>query len=134
LNCRYFIEYLHAIVFGKGHSNILEDFLYVTFRCTQFIAMIRANAIIDILISRPLRWLSSKGRELENWSPVSMGEAFDLVYTFFQEAQLDGSLFLDPELDIFEPIAASQPLFAAWRDFSFINRRAYDHRTASRNT
>ena len=41
------------------------------------------------------------------------------MYAFFQEAQLDGSLFLDPELDIFEPIAASQPLFAAWRDFTF---------------
>lgn len=113
----YFINYLHDIVFGKGHSNILEDFLYVTFRSLQFVAMTRANAIIDIQVSRPLRWLSGKARELQNWSPVSMGEALDLVHDFFERAQYDGSLFLDPALDIFKPIADQQPRFAVWRKF-----------------
>lgn len=81
--------------------------------------MVRANAIIDVLISRPLRWLSGKARELHNWSPVSMGEALDIVEQFFMRAQLDGSLFLEPSLDLFEPIAQKQPLFAKWRDFTF---------------
>lgn len=47
-----------------------------------------------------------------------MGRALDLVEQFFQQAQHDGSLFLDPELDIFKPIAEEQPLFAAWRRFT----------------
>lgn len=118
VNRTYIIEYLHSIVFCKGHSNILEDFLYVTFRSIQFIAMTRANALIDILISRPLRWLSGKARELQEWSPVSMGEVLDLVHDFFEKAQLDGSLFFDAELDIFKPIADKQPLFARWREFT----------------
>lgn len=118
VNRRYMVEFLHPIVFAKGHSNILEDFLYVTFRSLQFVAMIRANALVDIHVSRPLRWLSGKARELQNWSPVSMREALDLVHDFFQKAQLDGSLFLDPDLDIFKPIAEKQPLFARWRLFT----------------
>lgn len=44
-----------------------------------------------------------------------MGRALDLVEQFFERAQHDGSLFLDPHLDIFKPIADEQPTFAAWR-------------------
>lgn len=47
-----------------------------------------------------------------------MGKVLDLVEQFFLRAQHDGSLFLDPELDIFGPIAAEQPLFAAWRRYT----------------
>lgn len=115
---KYFIEYLHGVVFGKDHSNILEDFLYVVHRSMQFIAATRANAIIDLIISRPLRWLTGNSHKLEGWSPFSMGEALDLVEQFFMRAQHDGSLFMDGELDIFEPIAAKQPLFAEWREFT----------------
>lgn len=58
VNRKYFIEFLHQRVFQQKHSNILEDFLYVTFSAVQYIAMARANALVDVLISRPLRWLS----------------------------------------------------------------------------
>lgn len=80
----------------------------------QYIAMTRANAIIDLLVSRPLRWLAGKSSKLVEWSPYSMGEALDLVEQFFERAQHDGSLFFNPSLDIFAPIADKQPLFAAW--------------------
>lgn len=116
---KYFIEYLHGVVFGKDHSNILEDFLYVVHRSMQFIAATRANAIVDLLISRPLRWLTGNSHRLHDWSPYSMGEALDLVEQFFLASQHDGSLFLDPNLDIFAPIAVRQPLFAKWRDYTF---------------
>lgn len=55
---KYFVEFLHDRVFQKKHSNILEDFLYVTFSSLQYVAMVRANALVDVLISRPMRWLS----------------------------------------------------------------------------
>lgn len=55
---KFFIEFLHERVFLQKHSNILEDFLYVTFTSVQYVAMARANALVDVLISRPLRWLS----------------------------------------------------------------------------
>lgn len=115
---KFFVEYLHERVFLKANKNILEDFLYVTFTSTQYVAMARANAIVDILISRPMRWLSGKSSKLDNWSPRSMGEVLDIVEQFFIRAQHDGSLFLDPNLDLFKPIADKQHLFAAWRRFT----------------
>lgn len=106
-------------MFCKGHKNILEDFLYVTFSAMQYVAMTRANAIVDILISRPMRWLSGKSAQLHQWSPCSMGEVLDIVEQFFERAQHDGSLFLDPSLDLFKTIAEKQPLFAEWRLYTF---------------
>ena len=112
----YIVEFLHGLVFGADHSNILEDFLYMAFSSEQFIAMTRANAIIDLRISRPLRWLSGKshemGEENHDWSPISMGWALDLVEQEFVKASTDGSVLLDPALDVFAPIAAKSPLFA----------------------
>lgn len=55
---KYLVEFLHDRVFQQKHSNILEDFLYVTFSSLQYVAMARANGLVDVLISRPLRWLS----------------------------------------------------------------------------
>lgn len=115
----YFIQYLHGIVFGPDHSNILEDFLFVTLRSTQYVAMTRANAIIDLLVSRPLRWLAGKSSQLSEWSAYAMGEALDLVEQLFERAQHDGSLFLDRSLDLFKPISDKQPLFAAWQQDTF---------------
>lgn len=131
VNRKFFIEFLHERVFQMKHSNILEDFLYVTFSSLQYIAMTRANALVDVLISRPLRWLSGKSSQLHQWSPRSLGRALDLVEHFFERAQHDGSLFLDPELDIFKSIADEQPLFAAWRRYTMEEDviRAPDGRT-----
>ena len=35
--------------------------------------MMRANAVVDLLISHPLRWLAGKAYELDNFSPLSLG-------------------------------------------------------------
>lgn len=67
VNRKYFVEFLFDRVFQQKHSNILEDFLYVTFSSLQYVAMTRANAIVDLLISRPLRWLSGNKQH----SPLS---------------------------------------------------------------
>ena len=116
----YMIEYLHTLVHGGNHSNILEDFLYISFGSLQFIAMTRANAIIDLFVSRPLRWLSGNSYLLDNWSPLDMRVALRLAYDIFVEAANDGSVLLDPaRVDIFKPIADTQPLFAEWRRYTF---------------
>lgn len=125
INRKFFVEYLHDRVYTTRHSNILEDFLYITFRSMQYVAMTRANAIIDLLISRPMRWLSGKSTHLTNWSPFSMGRVLDIVEQFLLKAQHDGSLFLDPKLDLFKEISDEQPLFAAWRTFTFTEEYVY---------
>lgn len=62
--------------------------------------------------------LAGKSAELHQWSPRSMGKVLDLVEQFLVRAQLDGSLFFDPALDLFKPIADEQPLFAEWRRYT----------------
>ena len=121
----YIIEFLHSLVFGADHSNILEDFLYTSFRSQQYIAMTRANAIIDLTISRPLRWLAGNSYKLDKWSPLSMGRALDMVEKVFKDAALDGSVLLNPTLDIFKEIADEQPLFAAYRKFMYEEEHVY---------
>ena len=125
INRKYMVEYLHGLVFSGDHSNILEDFLYITYTTTQFIAMIRANAIIDLLVSRPLRCLTGLAHELDSFSPVTLltikdgkplhASPIDLVEALFKKGEADGSTLLDSTLDIFKPIANMQPKFAAWQ-------------------
>lgn len=121
INRRYLVEYLHAQVFASNHKNILEDFLYQALLIDQFIAMTRANALIDLRISRPHRWLSGKTHELYDWSPIQMNGVLDLIDEVFQKIRDDGSVLLDAGLDIFKPVADAQPLFRAYLEFT------YDH-------
>ena len=115
----YLVEFLYPLVYGADHSNILEDFLYIAYRTTEYIAMTRVNGLIDILVSRPLRWLAGNTYQLDNWSPLDMRRALKLVHDVFELAANDGSVLLDPTLDIFGPIAKVQPQFAEWRRFIF---------------
>ena len=70
--------------------------------------MMRANALIDLFISRPLRFLDGSAQELDNWSPKKADWAYDLVDDFLERASHDGSLFLNAELNVFKPIADEQ--------------------------
>jgi hypothetical protein len=115
----YMVEFLHTLVYGADHSNILEDFLYLSFRSVEYIAMTRANALIDLLISRPLRWLAGNAYLLDNFSPIDMRIALGLVHDIFLKAADDGSVLLDPSLDIFKSIADAQPLFAEHLKYTF---------------
>ena len=121
---RYMVEFLHLHVFGADHSNILEDFLYITLSAVEYIAMLRANAIIDLLISRPLRFLSGSAYKLNNFSPLSLGTvgkkgALDITEEVMVRASTDGSILLDRSLDIYAPIRSEQPRFQEWHDHMF---------------
>jgi hypothetical protein len=114
-------------------SNVLiqptpgADFKLVVLRALsakEYIAMLRANSIVDLLISRPLRFLAGSAYKLDNFSPLSLGTvgkkgALDLVEEAMDAAALDGTTLLDPHLDIFAPIAAEQTLFHEWREDMF---------------
>lgn len=114
---QYYVEYLQARVYSRDH--ILDDFLFKSLTTEQFIASSRANAVIDLRVSRHLRWLSGKSAELTNWSPLKNNWALELVEAVFEKAKDDGSVLLDPELDIFQPITNEQPLFRAYLKHMF---------------
>lgn len=110
INRPFLVEYLQTLVFNTGHSNILEDFLYTTRRSMQFVAMSRANAVIDLRISRPWRWLCGKSAELRDWSPIKNNEVLDItsIYDVFTRAKDNGALLLDPQLNVFEKVSEEQ--------------------------
>lgn len=119
INRKYMVEFLQSRVFERSHKNILEDFLFVTHGTVEYIAMMRANSIIDILIARPMRWLAGKSADLVDWSPISMGLVLDTVEQLFARGAVDGSIFLDPQLDVFKTIADTQPAFREYLDNTF---------------
>ena len=79
--------------------------------------MMRANAAIDLLIAKPMRWLAGKSAELVDWSPYSMGKVFDMLEELFMRAKDDGSVLLD-RVNTWEafwkPITDAQPAFAQY--------------------
>ena len=72
-------KFLHKLVFVPNHSNILEDYLWHTLGSTEIVALLRVHALYDLLVSRPLRWLSGKAPELNDFSIYSMAGVLDLV-------------------------------------------------------
>ena len=109
INRRYMVEFLHPRVHTAGHSNTLEEFLYIAHRTDEYLAMTRANAIIDLVIARPMRWLTGKSADLIDWSPFSMGPVLDMLEELFERGARDGSVFFDPELNIWKLVADKQP-------------------------
>ena len=73
-------KFLHKLVFVPNHSNILEDYLWHTLGSTEIVALLRVHTLYDLLVSRPLRWLSGKSAELRDWSIYSMAGVLDLVH------------------------------------------------------
>ena len=122
VNVLFVIAWLHPRVFSKSHSNTLEDFIYVTHCAMEYVAMMRANAAIDLLIARPWRWLAGNGSKLVNWSPYSMGDqVLERVEELYTRAASDGSVLLNPRTwDTFwKPIADTQPAFAAYLKYTY---------------
>lgn len=60
------VEYLHTVAYATGHKNILEDLLFTAYRTMEFVVMTRSNAIINLRISHPMRWLTGKAAALDN--------------------------------------------------------------------
>ena len=61
----YIVKFVTPRVFAKGHSNILEDSIFVTHTKVEYVALIRAAAIIDLPIAVPMRWIAGNGSKLK---------------------------------------------------------------------
>eukprot|EP00965_Chrysotila_dentata_P031630 1054740-Pleurochrysis_carterae.AAC.3 len=81
------------------------------------IAFTRACTLVDLLISRRMRWLASKATQLDEWSPYKMGLVFDLLEDAMTDTARDGAYLFDPSLkNVFQSIADMQPLFKIYID------------------
>ena len=117
VNRRYMVEFLDKRVYGvASHENKLEDAIYVTHTKLEYVAMMRANCVIDLRISLPWRFLSGKGADLDNWSPFSQGIVLDLINNLSERVSQDPSILLDPRTDIWKDIKATEPKFKEYFD------------------
>ena len=122
----YIIEFLHSRVYAAGHKNILEDFLYQAFLTKEYVAMTRANALVDMLLVRPMRWLAGKSADLVDWSPYSMGPVLETVEALLEKGAHDGRVLLDPALYdpasprfLFKSLVDTQPAFKEYLEHTY---------------
>ena len=109
-------EFLNGLVNVPRADNKLELFLWRLHHSNEMRAYARVNTLWKLNITDAMRWLSGKAEELQNWSLVSADRVLELAEAYFEEVAADGSKLLDPTLDPFAEIAASQPAFAKWRE------------------
>lgn len=113
INRPYMVEWLALRVFASNHQNILQDFIFMTHTQLEYVAMMRANSAVDLLIARPFRWFAGKSADLVDWSPYSMGEILDHVETLFLRTEKDGNALLgETLLGFWKPFTLRQPKFA----------------------
>ena len=120
INRKHTVDFLRPRVYAKGHSNILEDSVFVTHTKLQYVALIRASAIIDIRIALPLRWIAGNGPKLKDWSPFSMGPVLDRIESTLERGSRDGAVLLSSApLAIYESMAAEQPAFKEYLEWLY---------------
>ena len=109
------LEFLNQLLV-PGADNKLETFLWRALSCNEMVAHLRVCTLFKNIISEPMRWLAGKAsKHLTDWSVVTSSEVLELAEAAFTSIAADGHALLDPSIDPFAPIAAKQPLFAAWR-------------------
>ena len=108
-------EFLNGLVNVPKANNLLEKFLWRVLRCNEMTALMRTNTLWKLIVTEPMRWLTSESTRLTNWSLASADRVLELAEDAFIAVAADGSKLFDPTLDPFAEIAAQQPLFAAWR-------------------
>lgn len=109
------LEFLRGYLDCPKSQNILDKSLYTVLRSNEVVASLRVSVLWKYLFSEPFRWIAGKASKLKGWSYYKVGWALELVEKAMEEVVADPSRLLDPDFDIFAPVAAELPEFAAWR-------------------
>ena len=109
------LDFLCGYIQCPKSENVLDKSLYTLLRCNEFVALTRVNTLWKYSFSEPFRWLSGKTCKLAGWSLYKMSWVLELVEKAMEEIEEDPSRLLDPQLDIFKPVADELPEFATWQ-------------------
>ena len=110
------LEFLRGYIDCPKSENVLDKSLYTILRCNEFVGLLRANTLWKYLFSESFRWLSGKAAKIADWSLFRMGWVLELVEKAMEEIVADPRRALDPNFDIFGPVAESVPEFKEWRE------------------
>ena len=109
------LDFVRGYVDCPKSENQLDKSLYTLLRCNEFVALLRVNTLWKYVFSEPFRWLAGKTSKLKGWSLFKMAQACEYAEKAMDEIVADPSRLLDPNLDIFAPVAAEVPEFKDWQ-------------------
>ena len=116
LNRLICLEFLRGYIECPKSENVLDRSLYTVLRCNEVVALLRANSLWKYIFSEPFRWLTGKSTKIKGWSLFKMSWVLDLVEKAMIEIAADPKRALNPNLDIFGPVAAEVPELKEWCD------------------
>ena len=95
----FYLEFLDWKMRLPSFSNILEEFLFTVLTSLEMLAATRVATIIDLFISKPIRWLAGRTALIktkgDHWSPASMARVVDYLEAALVEIEKDGAKLLD---------------------------------------
>ena len=109
------LEFLAGYIDLPKSPNVLDKSLYTLLRCNEFVALLRAHTLWQMLFSEPFRWLAGRTGKIKDWSLYNMSGVLDLVEAAMEMLAADPSKLLDEDFDMFASVAAV-PEFKQWRD------------------
>eukprot|EP00966_Prymnesium_polylepis_P091996 2129654-Prymnesium_polylepis.2 len=68
------LEFTRGFIDCPKSEGTLDKSLYTLLRCNEFVALLRANTLWQLLFSSPWRWLTGKGVKLKGFSIYKMSE------------------------------------------------------------
>ena len=120
--CIEYLDYCLKMI-GKKRENILMRNLWVLLSSSEMVAQTRLYGIMYFSICVPMRWLSGKSHELQDypvgaapkdqWGGKSIGKVADKLLKKVEEVIVVPSLFLSETymMSIFEPFMIELPPF-----------------------
>lgn len=105
LNRLVCLEFLQGYIDCPKSQNVLDKSLYTLLRCNEFVALLRANTLWQLLFSAPFRWLAGKTGKIPDWSLWNMSGVLDLVEGAMEVIKADPQKLLDPDFDMFNSVA-----------------------------
>ena len=129
MNIPLYLEFLAWRFACGGGSGILEQNLFIIYRCVEYIALLRVLAIVHMTIVLPMRWLSGNCEFLAEYGfgCADMCECVDLMDKACAKIVKNGKKIMDDDFmfGIFDPIKNKVPPFAEYLEYMF------DHKTSS---
>ena len=117
INRPYYLKFLNHIMRDPGHSNILEDYLYVVLMSKEMNALVRAHAAMYITFVEDLRTFAGKGHEWDGFSPFTMALLADRLEHLMIEGAADGQIVLDLLADGTSPFSELEKTYAGFKAY-----------------
>ena len=118
MNLSLYMRFLKLKIDANKDDSTLDQNLFITLGSLECVAAIQARAIFFLKVIAPLRFFANSSAL--GFSPVDMGRPLAALLEFLSQANVDGSMFFNKALDIFdgfEDCPEEKAIYDEWKDF-----------------